>query len=47
MVRSGALESAIWPKRSLHGLKRALCARFKEISLFSRFGDDLRPVGRY
>ena len=37
-------KSKIWPKLAPHGRERAFCALFIEITLFSRFGDDLRPV---
>ena len=34
-------------KSCSHGRERAFCALFIEITLFSRFGDDLRPVRRF
>ena len=36
----------ILPKLAPYGRKRAFCELFVEIELFSRFGDDLRRVGR-
>ena len=41
------LKNAIWPKRTAHDLKRALCTIFMESALFSSFGENLRPVSRF
>ena len=41
------LKSEILPKLAPQGPKRAFCAHFLENVLFSSFGDDLRPVGRF
>ena len=40
-------KSEILPTLAAHGTERAFCALFKEITLFSRFGDDLRTVRRF
>ena len=41
------LKNAIWPKRAAHDLKRAFCTIFMESALFSRFGENFRPVWRF
>ena len=41
------LTNAIWPKRAPHDLKRGFCTIFMESALFSRFGENLRPVWRF
>ena len=41
------LKSAIWPKRAAHDLKRAFCTIVIKSALFSRFGENLRPVWRF
>ena len=43
----GALKNAIWPKRAAHDLKRAFCTIFIESALFSRVGENFRPVWRF
>ena len=40
-------KNAIWPKYAAHDLKRAFCTIFMETALFSRFGENLRPVWRF
>ena len=47
ILRSLTLKNAIWPKRTAHDLKRAFCTIFIESALFSRFGENLRPVWRF
>ena len=41
------LTNAIWPKRAAHDLKRAFCTTVIKSALFSRFGENLRPVWRF
>ena len=40
------LKNAILQKRAPHDLKRAFCTIFMKSALFSRFGENLRPVWR-
>ena len=39
--------NAIWPKRAAHDVKRAFCTIFMKSALFSRFGENLRPVRQF
>ena len=41
------LTNAIWAKRAAHDLKRAFCTIFMKSALFSRFGENFRPVWRF
>ena len=47
ILRTLPLKSAIWPKRAAHDLKRAFCTIVIKSALFSRFGENLRPVWRF
>ena len=47
ILRTLPLKSAIWPKRSAHDLKRVFCTNFRKSALFSRFGENFRPVWRF
>ena len=41
------LKNAFWPKRAAHDLKSPFCTVFMESALFSRFGENSRPVWRF
>ena len=43
-LRTLTVKTAIWPKRAAHVLKRAFCRILMESALFSRFGENFRPV---
>ena len=47
ILRTLTVKTAIWPKRAAHVLKRAFCTIFMESALFSRFGENFRPVWRF
>ena len=47
ILRTLTLKNAIWPKRAAHDLKRAFCTIVIKSALFSRFGENLRPVWRF
>ena len=47
ILRISTLRNAISPKRAQHYLKRAFCTIFMESALFSRFGENFRPVLRF
>ena len=47
ILRTLTLKNAIWPKRAAHDLKRAFCTIFIKSALFSLFGENFRPVGRF
>ena len=46
-LRTLTVKNAIWPKRAAHDLKRAFCTIVIKSALFSRFGENLRPVWRF
>ena len=47
IFRTLTLKNAISPKRAPHDLTRAFCTIFMESALFSRFGENFRPVWRF
>ena len=47
ILRTLTVKNAIWPKRAAHDLKRAFCTIVIKSALFSRFGENLRPVWRF
>ena len=47
ILRTLSVKNAIWPKGAAHVLKRAFCTILMDSALFSRFGENFRPVWRF